>query len=93
MYLFIFKKKRLLGTKFATTETFIFLPGTDFMARLQEQLKYFVHNKLSTDKLWQNVRVYLSGHEVCNKQVETTFQWHICLCSKSDPGVVPVKIF
>uniref|UniRef100_A0A7N8YBU5 5'-3' exoribonuclease 1 n=1 Tax=Mastacembelus armatus TaxID=205130 RepID=A0A7N8YBU5_9TELE len=38
-------------------------PGTDFMARLQEQLKYFVHNKLSTDKLWQKVKVYLSGHE------------------------------
>ncbi|KAM3604372.1 uncharacterized protein V6R79_010194 [Siganus canaliculatus] len=38
-------------------------PGTDFMVRLQEQLTYFVHNKLSTDKLWQNVRVYLSGHE------------------------------
>ncbi|XP_030607543.1 5'-3' exoribonuclease 1 isoform X2 [Archocentrus centrarchus] len=38
-------------------------PGTEFMARLQEQLKYFVHNKLSTDKLWQNVKVYLSGHE------------------------------
>uniref|UniRef100_H3DJR6 5'-3' exoribonuclease 1 n=1 Tax=Tetraodon nigroviridis TaxID=99883 RepID=H3DJR6_TETNG len=38
-------------------------PGTDFMARLQEQLEYFVHSKLSTDKLWQNVRVYLSGHE------------------------------
>lgn len=36
------------------------------MVRLQEQLKYFVHNKLSTDKLWQNVRVYLSGHEVRN---------------------------
>ncbi|TRY93704.1 hypothetical protein DNTS_029409 [Danionella cerebrum] len=38
-------------------------PGTDFMARLQEQLKYFVHNKLSTDKTWQGVNVYLSGHE------------------------------
>uniref|UniRef100_A0A3P8X0H4 5'-3' exoribonuclease 1 n=1 Tax=Cynoglossus semilaevis TaxID=244447 RepID=A0A3P8X0H4_CYNSE len=38
-------------------------PGTQFMVKLQEQLKYFVHNKLSTDKLWQNVRVYLSGHE------------------------------
>uniref|UniRef100_A0A7N6FAS1 Uncharacterized protein n=1 Tax=Anabas testudineus TaxID=64144 RepID=A0A7N6FAS1_ANATE len=38
-------------------------PGTEFMARLQEQLTYFVHNKLSTDKLWQNVKVYLSGHE------------------------------
>lgn len=38
-------------------------PGTDFMARLQEQLKYFVHSKLSTDKMWQKVKVYLSGHE------------------------------
>ncbi|KAI4897691.1 hypothetical protein NFI96_015716 [Prochilodus magdalenae] len=38
-------------------------PGTEFMARLQEQLKYFVHNKLSTDRMWQGVRVYLSGHE------------------------------
>ncbi|XP_039532768.1 5'-3' exoribonuclease 1 isoform X2 [Pimephales promelas] len=38
-------------------------PGTDFMARLQEQLKYFVHSKLSTDKSWKGVNVYLSGHE------------------------------
>ncbi|XP_066513701.1 5'-3' exoribonuclease 1-like isoform X3 [Hoplias malabaricus] len=38
-------------------------PGTEFMARLQEQLNYFVHNKLSTDRMWQGVRVYLSGHE------------------------------
>ncbi|XP_072560134.1 5'-3' exoribonuclease 1 [Paramormyrops kingsleyae] len=38
-------------------------PGTDFMARLQNQLKYFVHSKLSSDKLWQGVSVYLSGHE------------------------------
>lgn len=38
-------------------------PGTDFMARLQEQLKYFVHSKQSTDRSWQGVHVYLSGHE------------------------------
>ncbi|XP_029930281.1 5'-3' exoribonuclease 1 [Myripristis murdjan] len=38
-------------------------PGTDFMAKLQEQLKYFVHNKISTDRTWQGVRVFLSGHE------------------------------
>ncbi|KAI1882663.1 hypothetical protein AGOR_G00237200 [Albula goreensis] len=38
-------------------------PGTEFMARLQDQLKYFVHNKLSTDKSWHGVSVYLSGHE------------------------------
>ena len=39
-------------------------PGTEFMARLQEQLKYFVSNKISTDPLWQRVRVILSGHQV-----------------------------
>jgi len=38
--------------------------GTEFMARLHEQLKYFVAKKVSTDKLWQGLRVYLSGHEV-----------------------------
>ena len=38
--------------------------GTDFMARLQEQLKYFVNSKLSTDNAWKGVNVYLSGHEV-----------------------------
>lgn len=44
------------------------------MARLQEQLEYFVHSKLSTDKLWQNIRVYLSGHEVC-AQLKSTLVW------------------
>ncbi|KAL3861178.1 hypothetical protein ACJMK2_007243 [Sinanodonta woodiana] len=38
-------------------------PGTKFMADLQEQLKYFVVKKVSTDPLWQGVRVYLSGHQ------------------------------
>lgn len=39
------------------------------MARLQTQLQYFVHNKLSTDRMWQNVKVYLSGHEVCAREL------------------------
>ena len=39
-------------------------PGTEFMVKLQEQLKYFVTKKISTDPLWQNCRVILSGHEV-----------------------------
>ena len=34
-----------------------------FMCRLNEQLKYFVTMKISTDSLWQNVTVILSGHE------------------------------
>lgn len=56
----------LFRGKIASTKAQVFVSGTDFMVRLQEQLMYFVHNKLSTDKLWQNVRVYLSGHEVRN---------------------------
>lgn len=38
-------------------------PGTEFMTRLNAQLKYFVCMKISTDKIWQGVNVYLSGHE------------------------------
>ena len=38
-------------------------PGTPFMDRLHQQLKYFVSNKVSTDGLWKGTRVILSGHE------------------------------
>ncbi|XP_063901508.1 5'-3' exoribonuclease 1 isoform X2 [Zophobas morio] len=38
-------------------------PGTAFMARLHEQLKYFVVEKISTDKMWKKCKVILSGHE------------------------------
>ena len=39
-------------------------PGTDFMARLHEHLKYFVNKKLSSDPTWQKVEIILSGHNV-----------------------------
>ncbi|KAL4244297.1 5'-3' exoribonuclease 1 [Abortiporus biennis] len=39
-------------------------PGTPFMARLSEQLRYFVNKKISEDSNWRNVTVVLSGHEV-----------------------------
>ena len=39
-------------------------PGTQFMARLTQQLKYFIHKKVTEDADWQNVEVVLSGHEV-----------------------------
>ncbi|XP_040283999.1 5'-3' exoribonuclease 1 isoform X3 [Bufo bufo] len=38
-------------------------PGTEFMVRLHEHLKYFVNMKISTDKSWHGVTIYLSGHE------------------------------
>ena len=39
-------------------------PGTEFMSHLQKHLKYFVHQKLSSDPSWQGVEVILSGQDV-----------------------------
>lgn len=39
-------------------------PGTEFMARLTQQLKYFVAKKISEDIDWQAPEIVLSGHEV-----------------------------
>lgn len=39
-------------------------PGTKFMIKLQEKLKYFIVEKVSTDEEWKSVKVYLSGHDV-----------------------------
>ncbi|KAF8910440.1 XRN 5'-3' exonuclease N-terminus-domain-containing protein [Gymnopilus junonius] len=39
-------------------------PGTPFMARLSEQLRYFVNKKITEDSNWRNIEVVLSGHEV-----------------------------
>ena len=40
------------------------------MVRLNDQLKYFVNHKLTTDKLWEGVDVYLSGHQVSESSTE-----------------------
>ena len=34
------------------------------MANLDEQLKYFINVKLTTDPLWAGVDIHLSGHLV-----------------------------
>ncbi|KAG0232651.1 5'-3' exoribonuclease 1 [Actinomortierella wolfii] len=39
-------------------------PGTPFMKRLSEQLKYFISKKVTEDANWQNIKIVLSGHEV-----------------------------
>ncbi|THH13302.1 hypothetical protein EW146_g6897 [Bondarzewia mesenterica] len=39
-------------------------PGTPFMAKLSEQLRYFVNKKISEDSNWRDIQVVLSGHEV-----------------------------
>ncbi|KAK7750233.1 exonuclease II Exo2 [Diatrype stigma] len=39
-------------------------PGTEFMAKLTRQLKYFINKKVSEDSDWQGCEIVLSGHEV-----------------------------
>ncbi|KAJ3383245.1 hypothetical protein HDU84_003762 [Entophlyctis sp. JEL0112] len=39
-------------------------PGTSFMARLSENLKYFIAKKISEDAAWSSITVILSGHDV-----------------------------
>lgn len=59
------KEKGEVLPKEARFDSNCITPGTVFMARLNEQLKYFVTYKITTDKLWQKCKVILSGHEVC----------------------------
>ncbi|PSR80591.1 exoribonuclease 1 [Coniella lustricola] len=39
-------------------------PGTEFMAKLSRQLRYFINKKITEDKEWQGCEIVLSGHEV-----------------------------
>ncbi|GET01384.1 exonuclease Kem1, putative [Rhizophagus clarus] len=39
-------------------------PGTEFMAKLSRQLKYFINKKVSEDSNWRDIKIVLSGHEV-----------------------------
>lgn len=56
-------------------------PGTEFMARLHEQLQYFINEKISHDILWQKCTVVLSGHEVsCRKYAKTFVSSNNVIC-------------
>ncbi|KOC61668.1 5'-3' exoribonuclease 1 [Habropoda laboriosa] len=39
-------------------------PGTIFMAKLDDYLKYFISYKISTDKFWQKCKIIFSGSQV-----------------------------
>lgn len=43
-------------------------PGTPFMARLADHLKFFFRKKIAEDPAWQKPLVILSG-EPCNQQL------------------------
>lgn len=62
-------------------------PGTEFMARLQDHLKMFVACKVSTDPLWQNVKVYLSGHQTPGEGEHKVMDF--IRAERSQPGYDP----
>ncbi|XP_048250324.1 5'-3' exoribonuclease 1-like isoform X3 [Haliotis rufescens] len=62
-------------------------PGTEFMVKLQEQLKYFVVQKVTTDPLWQGPEIYLSGHETPGEGEHKVMDF--IRYEKSQPGYDP----
>ncbi|GAA6034942.1 hypothetical protein JCM8097_009377 [Rhodosporidiobolus ruineniae] len=62
-------------------------PGTPFMARLSQQLKYFIAKKVSEDADWRGVEIILSGHEVPGEG-EHKIMEYIRLC-KAQPDYNP----
>ncbi|KAK8203560.1 exonuclease II Exo2 [Zalaria obscura] len=62
-------------------------PGTEFMARLSQQLRYFVNKKVSEDIDWQGVEVVLSGHEVPGEGEHKIMEY--IRKAKSQPGYDP----
>ncbi|KAH9945091.1 exonuclease II [Epithele typhae] len=61
------EKAERKGEKLPDTKAFdsnCITPGTEFMARLSAQLKYFVNKKITEDANWRGVTVVLSGHDV-----------------------------
>ena len=62
-------------------------PGTEFMDRLHQHLKYFVAHKITTDDLWRDVKVILSGHETPGEGEHKIMDF--IRFEKSQPGYDP----
>lgn len=59
-------------------------PGTEFMAKLTSNLKYFIHKKMTEDARWSNIKVILSGHEVPGEGEHKIMQFIRTMKSKPD---------
>ena len=56
--------KKLPPKKPPTWDHNVITPGTAFMHRLSSFLRYYIHNRVSTDPGWKNVKVILSAADV-----------------------------
>jgi 5'-3' exoribonuclease 1 len=57
------------------------------MAKLSEQLRYFVNKKITEDSNWRDVRVVLSGHDVPGEGEHKIIEY--IRLSKAQPGYDP----
>ncbi|KAJ9477665.1 5'-3' exoribonuclease 1 [Pseudozyma hubeiensis] len=62
-------------------------PGTPFMAKLSQQLEYFIAKKITEDADWRNVQVILSGHDVPGEGEHKIMEY--IRLSKAQPGYNP----
>ena len=62
-------------------------PGTAFMGRLNEHLRFFVRKKLAEDAAWRRPRVVLSGHEVPGEGEHKIMEY--IRLAKREPGYKP----
>lgn len=59
-------------------------PGTEFMAKLTSNLKYFIHKKMTEDTRWADIKVILSGHEVPGEGEHKIMQFIRTMKSQDD---------
>lgn len=62
-------------------------PGTEFMAKLSQQLRYFVNKKVTEDTDWQGCEIVLSGHEVPGEGEHKIMEY--IRNAKAQPGYNP----